>query len=40
VPFYCEECLGEVTVDEVNESEKKYGHVFCKICQSTMLNKT
>jgi hypothetical protein len=34
MPFYCEECLEEVTIPETAESERKYyGHVFCKNCQ-------
>jgi transcription initiation factor IIE alpha subunit len=37
--FYCEECNSEVTIDEMQESERRYsGHVFCRRCQEMLKN--
>lgn len=37
--FYCEECLEQVTPEELRESELKYGgHVFCRRCQEKIRN--
>ena len=40
MPYYCENCLGEVTIEEKEESEIMYAyHVYCRACMEKLRKK-